>query len=296
MLPQTLGSDIEMELQLAPELPAILVDESGFEAMLLNLAINSRDAMTEGGTFSIRTGKVDSLAVKEVLPNTRIQNGAFVHIAVSDTGEGMSDEALEKAFEPFFTTKEKDKGTGLGLAMIYGFVKQSRGFVVLASEKGVGTTVHIYLPVMDEDEGVEGEGNQSDDTEGFSGEGRVILLVDDETELLKIAEAYLKDLGFEVHCATCGKEALELMDELEQIDLLLTDVVMPGGINGVALAREVTDRDAGVAVLYASGFPTGVIEENSKVVLDAPLLHKPYSLKALSRAMRDVLGQSKNKN
>lgn len=296
MLPQTLGSDIEMGLQLAPQLPAILVDESGFEAMLLNLAINSRDAMPQGGTFSICTGKADASAVQDVLPNTRVQSGDYVHIAVSDSGEGMSEEALEKAFEPFFTTKEKDKGTGLGLAMIYGFVKQSKGFVVLDSEKGVGTTVHIYLPVMDEEDAAEGEGPQSDDAEGISGEGRVILLVDDETELLKIAEAYLSDLGFEVHCATCGKEALELMDKLPRIDLLLTDVVMPGGINGVALAREVTDRDSSIAVLYASGFPTGVIEENSKVVLDAPLLHKPYSLKALSRAMRDVLGQCKNEN
>ena len=298
MLPQTLGSDIEMELQLAPELPAILVDESGFEAMLLNLAINSRDAMPEGGTFSVCTGAADSLAVEQVLPNTRIQKGDYVHIAVGDTGEGMSEEALEKAFEPFFTTKGKDKGTGLGLAMIYGFVKQSRGFVVLDSEKGVGTTVHIYLPVMDEneDDGAEGEGNLPDDAHGIRGEGRVILLVDDEVELLRIAEAYLQDLGFEVHSATCGKEALEILAKLERIDLLLTDVVMPGGMNGVALAREVLDRDSSIAVLYASGFPTGVIEENSKVVLDAPLLHKPYSLKALSRAMREVLEQCKTEN
>ncbi len=291
MLPQTLGSDIEMELHLTPDLPSILVDESGFEAMLLNLAINSRDAMPEGGTFAIQTGVVNSNAVAKELPGTRVQAGEYIHIVVSDTGEGMSEEALNKAFEPFFTTKEKDKGTGLGLAMIYGFVKQSRGFIVLDSEKGVGTSVNIYLPAMDESVDNGSDGKPSAEIVGLAGAGRVVLLVDDEVELLGIAEAYLRDLGFIVHSATSGKDALNKMVQLDRIDLLLTDVVMPGGMNGVALAREVTERDASVKVLYASGFPSGVIEENSRVVLDAPLLHKPYSLNALSNAIRDVLEQ-----
>lgn len=296
MLPQTLGSDIEMALQLTPELPPILVDESGFEAMLLNLAINSRDAMPGGGMFSIRTDIVDFAAVEKVLPGTRVQRESYIHIAVSDSGEGMTEEALSKAFEPFFTTKEKDKGTGLGLAMIYGFVKQSRGFIVLDSEKGAGTTVHIYLPAMDQQESLDIENKPAQTSAGFVGDGRVVLLVDDETELLGVAEAYLKDLGFVVHSATSGIEALEKMEHLERLDLLLTDVVMPGGMNGVALAREVIDRDPSVKVLYASGFPSGVIEENSKVVLDAPLLHKPYSLNALTTAMREVLEQEFDEN
>mgnify|MGYP000055668655 FL=1 len=296
MLPQTLGTDIEMKLDLTPDLPSILVDESGFEAMLLNLAINSRDAMPEGGTFTIRTGSVDHTAVEKVLPKTRVEKGDYVEIMVSDSGEGMSDDALSKAFEPFFTTKAKDKGTGLGLAMIYGFVKQSRGFIVLRSVLGIGTSVHIYLPVMDDSEHSAADAKQAGEESGIRGEGRVILLVDDETELLRIAEAYLQDLGFKVISATSGKEALEAMESLDRVDLLLTDVVMPGGMNGVALAREVTSRDPSIAVLYASGFPTGVIEENSKVILDAPLLHKPYSLNALSLAMCDVLEQANKRN
>ena len=292
MLPQTLGSDIEMELQLTPGLPSILVDESGFEAMLLNLAINSRDAMPQGGTFSIFTDRVDHGVVEKALPSTRIEKTEFIHILVRDTGEGMGEEALSKAFEPFFTTKEKDKGTGLGLAMIYGFVKQSRGFIVLDSSRGVGTSVHIYLPVMDAEQTDLVEGVQDGEHAGPVGDGRVALLVDDESELLQIAETYFRDLGFKVACASSGREALTVLEELGTIDLLFTDVVMPGGMNGVALAREVMERVPSVTVLYASGFPTGIIEENSKIVLDAPLLLKPYSLNALSKAIGEVLGHT----
>jgi len=291
MLPQTLGTDIEMELQLTPNLPLILVDESGFEGMLLNLAINSRDAMPGGGKFSIRTYLKDRRALEQVLPHTRIQDREFVHIMVKDSGAGMSEEALNRAFEPFFTTKEKGKGTGLGLAMIYGFVKQSRGFVFIDSKLGKGTTIHIYLPTSGDADLViqeeDGDGKQE-----LEGQGRTVLLVDDEVELLQVAEAYLEVLGFTVMSASSGQEALRQHESAERVDLLLTDVVMPGGMNGVALARALREKQPDLAVLYASGFPSGVIEENSGTTLDAPLIHKPYNLQALTSAIAEVLAKA----
>ncbi|GAB5499598.1 MAG: hypothetical protein PsegKO_19090 [Pseudohongiellaceae bacterium] len=288
MLPQTLGSDIEMELQLTPNLPLILVDESGFEGMLLNLAINSRDAMPDGGKFSIRTYLKDRRALEQVLPQTRIQDHEFVHIMVKDCGAGMSEEALNRAFEPFFTTKEKGKGTGLGLAMIYGFVKQSRGFVFIDSKQGKGTTIHIYLPIS-KDTDLVAEEFSGDSDQALEGQGRTVLLVDDEEELVQIAESFLEVLGFTVLTATSGQQALKQHAAADRVDLLLTDVVMPGGMNGVALARALRERQPDLPVLYVSGFPSGVIEENSGTTLDAPLLHKPYSLAALTRAIAEIL-------
>lgn len=289
MLPQTLGSDIEMELQLTPDLPPILVDESGFEGMLLNLAINSRDAMPQGGKFSVRTYMKDSTELEQVLPHTRITSTRFVHIMVKDSGEGMSEEALNRAFEPFFTTKEKGKGTGLGLAMIYGFVKQSKGFIVMDSKQGKGTSVHIYLPARDGAGELLDERHHADKSDVLDGRGRTVLLVDDEVELLNIAETYLEELGFNVVVAASGREALRKAEQMPSLDLLLSDVVMPGGMNGVLLAREIRALFPGVPVLYASGFPSGVIEENSRVVLDAPLIHKPYTLNSLISAIGDLL-------
>ncbi len=289
MLPQTLGSDIEMELQLTPELPNILVDESEFEGMLLNLAINSRDAMPEGGRFSIRSYLKDREALRKILPQTQIKNTRFVHIMVKDNGEGMSEEALNRAFEPFFTTKEKDKGTGLGLAMIYGFIKQSKGFIVLDSKLGKGTSVHIYLPVP-EQVAIDGADTRGGTPSAMpEGRGRLVLLVDDEYELLQIAEAYLEELGFRVATATSGQLALDKLATIEEPALLLTDVVMPGGMNGVALARHVREKYPTIPVLYASGYPSGIIEENAKTEMDAPLIHKPYTFSVLSQAISDVL-------
>lgn len=293
MLPQTLGTDIEMDLELTPSLPLILVDESGFEGMLLNLAINSRDAMPHGGKFSIRTYLKDRRALEQVLPQTRIKDREFVHIMVKDSGEGMSEEALNRAFEPFFTTKEKSKGTGLGLAMIYGFVKQSRGFIFIDSKQGKGTTVHIYLPTSG-DTSLAADESTGDGQQDLAGEGRTVLLVDDEVELLQVAENFLEDLGFTVLTATSGKEALDRFEAAPRVDLLLTDVVMPGGMNGVALVRALRERQPDLPILYASGFPSGVIEESSGATLDGPLLHKPYSLHALTNAIADVLQQAEN--
>lgn len=288
MLPQTLGSDIEMELKLSPNLPRILVDESGFEGMLLNLAINSRDAMPEGGKFSVRTYLKDRHTLETLIPHARVTDPEYVHIMVKDSGEGMSEEALNRAFEPFFTTKEKGKGTGLGLAMIYGFVKQSKGFVLLDSKLGKGTSVHIYLPVANIEDGMDVDGDHEIAHE-VKGQGKTVLVVDDESELLHIASAYLEDMGFNVITALSGTEALEKLDSIDQLDLLLTDVVMPGGLNGVSLVRQVRQRLPDLPVLYASGYPSGVIEENSKMTLDAPLIHKPYTLAVLTAAIAEVM-------
>ncbi len=281
MLPQTLGSDIEMILDLDDNLPLILLDESGFEALLLNLSINSRDAMPDGGTFTVQTSVKAKKDIQAALPHTIIRDSVYIHIAVSDTGTGMTPEALSRAFEPFFTTKEKGKGTGLGLAMIYGFVKQSYGYIVLDSSEGEGTTVHIYLPVDNDIGPMEAEPKPVLGDTSIDGKSFTVLVVDDEEELLSIAEAYLQDIGLHVLIAHSGIEALQVLDKNPDIDLLVTDVVMPGGISGPALAAKIRQKLPSVKILYASGFPSGVLEESAGTMLDAPLINKPYTRELL---------------
>lgn len=292
MLPQTLGSDVEMDLQLEADLPPILVDESGFEGMLLNLAINSRDAMPRGGRFVISTGVKSREDIAEVLPQTTVREKGYVHIAVSDTGSGMSEEALNRAFEPFFTTKEKGKGTGLGLAMIYGFVKQSHGYIVIDSRLGAGTTVNVYLPAGDDVGITQSELRSNKVLPLLDDRSATILVVDDEEELLEIAEAYLVDMGFQVVTAATGAEALQIVAANHRIDLLVTDVVMPGGLNGPGLAERVRQSLPDIQVIYASGFPSGVIKENAGVELDAPLVNKPYTRESLGAVVMQVLMQA----
>ncbi|MDA1372865.1 MAG: PAS domain-containing protein [Proteobacteria bacterium] len=291
MLPATLGPDIEMSFEFMEDLPPILVDASGLEGMLLNLAINSRDAMPAGGQFSIVTNVKTRDDIVELMPNVIIKNAKFVHILVSDNGTGMSQDTLNRAFEPFFSTKDKTKGTGLGLAMIYGFVKQSRGFIILNSELGAGTSIDIFLPV---DEQVNVQLQQKTKKErvaSVANESTLVLVVDDEPDLLEVAVAYLQDLGCQVLSASGGNEGLGVLAENPEVDILLTDIVMPGGMNGVAFANEVRSKHPDIKVIYTSGFPSGVIEETANANLDAPLVSKPYNREDLGNMVNQVLEQ-----
>lgn len=289
ILPHTLGPDIEMKYDLNANVPDVLVDQSGLENVFLNLAINSRDAMTNGGKFYLTTdvlhlSKENALAMQEDM-----HAGTYVQISVTDTGEGMSKETLGRVFEPFFTTKERGKGTGLGLSMIYGFVKQSEGSIRMYSEPGVGTTLDIFLPVTLE----KAVKKQSETTELAKEESRFdgvkVLAVDDEYDLLEVACAYLEDMGFEVIAATNGEQAMKSIENNPDIELLLTDIVMPGGMNGTELSKRVIKKLPNIKILYMSGFPSGVIADKSGTDLDAPLLTKPYSLDELSSALEDLL-------
>lgn len=290
MLPQTLGADIELSLNLEDELSPILVDKSGVESMFLNLAINARDAMPQGGKFIISTSDTPKTTIEQALPNTLVPEEIYVNITVQDTGTGMSEEALNRAFEPFFTTKSKGKGTGLGLAMIYGFVKQSHGYIVVDSLEGTGTTINVYLPAQADIDTPEQNEVKQISVQTSSIEHHTVLVVDDEIELLEIAKAYLEDMGLTVLTAASGKEALETLNDHSEIELLLTDVVMPG-MTGPMLVEQVRMLRPEVAILYASGFPSGTIAENSGTQLDALLIHKPYTRDTLNQMVLEALSR-----
>lgn len=289
ILPRTLGPDIEMSYNVNEDIPDVLVDQSGLENVFLNLAINSRDAMPNGGKFYITTDVLNLTRDNALALQDDMEPGTYVQVSITDTGEGMTQETLGRVFEPFFTTKERGKGTGLGLAMIYGFVKQSEGNLRMYSEPGVGTTLDMFLPISEKKarkkvtETIEAE----DLTDRFA--PLKVLVVDDEYDLLEVASTYLEDLGFQVVAATNGEQAMLSIDNNPDIDLLATDIVMPGGMNGTELSKKAKQKLPNIKVLYMSGFPSGVIEDKSGADLDAPLLIKPYTLHGLATALDSLL-------
>jgi CheY-like chemotaxis protein len=288
MLPRTLGPDIQIATQLAADVPPAQIDPTGLENALLNLAINARDAMPGGGTLTFATKLVVLDATYPPVKAGEIRAGTYVWLAVSDTGQGMSRAILDKVFEPFFTTKSRDKGTGLGLAMVYGFVKQSSGHIRIYSEPGHGTSVHLYLPVAEQ-----GTTAASDTTASrvtASGRGTV-LVVDDEVDLLEVAVTYLEEMGFTALSAVDGPSALEVSARTPELDLLLTDVVLPGGMHGVALAQQMRQQHPEVTVIYASGFPSSALIERRQLQVDGPLVNKPYRKEQLAAVVHQALAR-----
>jgi len=287
ILPRTLGPDIEVVTKLAPSLPPVLVDRSGLENALLNLAVNARDAMPDGGRLYMRSETTHLDQGYVGVQNKEIPPGPYVRISVTDTGCGMTPDTVSRMFEPFFTTKDRGKGTGLGLAMIYGFTKQSHGHIRVYSELGEGTTVNIYAPAM---EGViESAGPIGKPAVNGLGGAETVLVVDDEVELLEIAVTYLEELGYKVHAAADAQHALDVLSTHSRIDLLLTDIIMPGGMNGVALAKAARTRLPTIRILYTSGFPSDALAEKSGLEIDAPIVTKPYRKDELAQRIRDTL-------
>lgn len=289
MLPRTLGPDIEMSYDIKSDMPHVLVDRSGLENVILNLAINSAHAMPDGGKFSISSKVLHLTQANPIVEHETMSPGLYVQTSLTDTGTGMTQETLSRAFEPFFSTKERDKGTGLGLAMVYGFAKQSGGSVQISSEVGKGTTIDIFLPATQELR-KETQQRARPTSIGLHNEapGKV-LIVDDECDLLEVTSSYMEELGFNVISASDGNLALKLLERNPDIEFLLTDIVMPGGINGVSLAKKVRKRLPNIKILYMSGFPSGVIADKSGIELDAPLITKPFSFEELVTAMDEVI-------
>lgn len=274
MAARALGPEINIVTNLDSSIPPVFVDAAGLDNVLLNLAVNARDAMPQGGSLTIST-KLSELEESYLLVQSgELKPGRYACIRVSDTGHGMARETLERAFEPFFTTKPRGKGTGLGLAMVYGFIKQSGGNVRIYSEPGIGTTVSLYLPFAN--------GSPASARAGVSIKGMqakpdgTVLVVDDEVDLLEIAVVYLEDMGYKVFHATDGPRALEIIAREPGIDLLVTDVIMPGGMNGVELANKVRQLKPGVKIVYSSGFASDRLAERSGKRIDGPLMYKPY--------------------
>jgi CheY-like chemotaxis protein len=281
MLRRTLGGTAEVATALAPDLWPALVDPHQFELVILNLAINARDAMPLGGRVVIETRAIKASELEASLDLTP---GDYLRVAVCDTGTGMSEDVLARAFEPFFTTKEVGKGSGLGLAQVYGFARQSGGGVRIRSAVGKGTTVEIYLP--------RSFGKPEAPAESAGGEqpgaaGRAtILVVDDQEDVREVAAGQLEALGYRVVQATSGETALDLLKGRAGVDLLMADYAMPG-MSGTELARSALASRPDLPVLLVTGYADTTPMEGE--VPHARLLKKPYRMAELSAAIDDLL-------
>ena len=269
------NSSVRFDLDLAPQLRPVLVDAARFEAALLNLVVNSRDAMPEGGELIVSTTDVD-LADHAV---GRLPAGPYVQVSVRDTGAGMPPDVAARAFEPFFTTKAVGKGTGLGLSQVYGFFAQSGGDIVLDTRPGQGTTVTAYLPAIAGDTPADTDGNGDSNVE-------TVLLVDDEPDVMDAAAELLRSIGYSVITASNGPDALELLRRRNDIDILFTDVVMPQGMSGIELARLTLDIAPGVKVVLASGYPLPALKNDFDDLDQFAFINKPYRLADLARKLR----------
>ncbi|HJR23570.1 MAG TPA: PAS domain S-box protein [Dongiaceae bacterium] len=284
LLRRTLGEHVEIELRLASDLWPALADSGQVENSLLNLAINARDAMPEGGKLTIETGNVH-LDDDYASNNAEVAPGDYVMMAVTDTGTGMPDDVLAHVFEPFFTTKEVGKGTGLGLSMIYGFAKQSGGHAKIYSEVGHGTTVRLYLPRLT----TESKPEAAAAAPPRKGGGETILVVEDNPDVRRLVVRQLRDLGYEVIEAANGPQALQILDGGGSIDLLFTDVVMPGGMTGRQLAEAAKTRRPDLKTLFTSGYTEDSILRLGKLDPGVRLLSKPYRKHELATRVREAL-------
>jgi len=285
LLRRTLGQTTQVDIVLSPNLPTVMADPGQFENVLLNLAINARDAMPRGGRLTIRTGTAKMGAA--ALGTDAIAPGDYATVAVTDTGVGMTPEVRRRAFEPFFTTKEVGKGSGLGLSMVYGFVKQSGGHIQLQSEAGKGTTVLVYLPVRPDAE-VAADGDVKSGARRHAA-GEAILVVEDDPRVRRVSIRRLKELGYRVHEAASAAEAVAMIEQGLPIDLVFSDVVMPGGMSGIDLARVLRQRFPALKVLLTSGFadPDAVQETLDRT--GAGWLGKPYSTNQLRAKLDELL-------
>ena len=287
LLRRSIGEDVTLTTNLAPRLWTVRADPSEIENAVLNLAINARDAMPKGGTVVIETAEC-SIDDDEIGTGAKLPAGDYVRIAVSDTGVGMTHDVLSRAFEPFFTTKPAGKGTGLGLSTIYGFVQQSGGTVTAYSEVGRGTTINIYLPrVID---GTKAAKQKRQDDVPIAVSGERVLLVEDRADVRDATRARLEQLGYGVVEAESGAEAIELLRASNQnVNIVFSDVVMPGGMSGFDVARWVQSNKPGLKVLLTSGFSEQVASALDGALPDVKVLRKPYSRIELARALRDAL-------
>ena len=283
LLNRALGELIEIRMVKDPGLRLALVDAAQLESAILNLCINARDAMPQGGRLTIETANV-MIAGQGQEPQLDLEAGAYVRIAIADQGGGMDPTTMSQAFEPFFTTKEVGKGSGLGLSMVFGFAKQSHGHVKLESEVGRGTTVSLYLPQASQSH----ELSQEDDGESDGGgQGERILLVEDNEDVRNNVREMLLDLGYHVTCAGTGAEALDLLKAHARFDLLFTDLLMPGQLGGRQLAEEARAISPQLHVLLTTGYSDDTATTSGT---DFPLLKKPYHRAELAALLRKVLG------
>jgi len=296
MLQRTLGELTEIETSLAPELRHVEIDSNQLEIALLNLAVNARDAMPDGGKLCIQTSNIDLRGDGHASAPT-LPPGEYVLIDVRDTGTGMTPEVLARAFEPFFTTKSVGHGTGLGLSQVYGFVRQSGGQVRISSTDGAGTTVRIYLPAAAPDAEVPDDEQQSEPPALARRE--TILVVEDDADVRAFTIETVRELGYDVLEARDGNSALNVLRQTPEgnIDLLFSDVVLPGGINGQQLAQQALVLHPRLKVLFATGYARDVIVHHGRLDPGVQLITKPFAFEDLAARLRGVLdGQDSSRH
>jgi signal transduction histidine kinase/CheY-like chemotaxis protein len=285
LLRRLIGEDIELVTILEPPIASVRVDPSQFEQVIVNLAVNARDAMPEGGRLTVETRNV-TLDEHFVARHPGAAQGKYIELAVTDTGVGMDRETLGRLFEPFFTTKPTGQGTGLGLAICYGIVRQAGGYIWAYSEPGRGTTFKIYLPRVEE---TPVPVSSAAEPGPAAGGRETILLVEDESQIRELAARALRSLGYTVITATNGEEAVGVARaRLDDIDLLVTDMVLPLR-GGREVAARLRDKRPGLRVLYMSGYTQGVLPEKDLIEADSLFLAKPFTLSELSRRVRELL-------
>jgi PAS domain S-box-containing protein len=286
LIPRLLGEDVDLVVRTSSDLGAIRADASQMEQVIMNLAVNARDAMPGGGRLVIETSNTE---LDRSYANARpvVTPGPYILLAVSDTGTGMDQETQARIFEPFFTTKEQGKGTGLGLSTVYGVVKQSGGFIWVYSEVGKGTSFKIYLPRVDQP--IDSAGKVATYAEAPRGT-ETVLLAEDEADVRELAREFLVAAGYTVIEARNGQEALKLAAEhSEEIDLLVSDLVMPG-MTGQQLAALLQQQDSGLRVIFMSGYSEHAAAEAAQAGSSVRILTKPFNRMALLRTIREVLG------
>jgi PAS domain S-box-containing protein len=285
MLRRTLGEHIRLSTSLAADAWSTRADPDQFQSAIVNMAVNARDAMPKGGKLVIETR--NTLLEPGELEQQDVQPGDYVRLTISDTGDGMPPEVRDRVFEPFFTTKEKGRGTGLGLAMVYGFVKQSGGHVTIYSEPGLGTTLNLYFP-RSADTAMQ-EGTAAGDGDAVTDARQTILVVEDDARVRNLTIKRLKLIGHNVLEASDGPSALEVLKRGEPVDLVFTDLIMPGGLSGRDVALRAREIRPGIKVLLTSGYAEELVRGAELQRENLKVLRKPYRQADLVAALRDVL-------
>jgi signal transduction histidine kinase/CheY-like chemotaxis protein len=290
LLRSTLGEHIEVHMKLAGDASHALIDPSQLTSAILNLALNARDAMPNGGELVIETGNV-ILDDSHIGTDNDVIAGNYVMVAVTDSGHGIPASILGNVFEPFFTTKEVDKGSGLGLSMVYGFVKQSNGHIRIYSEEGHGTTIRIYMPQAIYTPQAKGVAVLAEPVRTLPLEGghETILVVEDDSRVRALVVGQIRSLGYVAVTAANAADALTVIDSPGEIDLLFTDMIMPGAINGRQLADKALQRRASLKVLFTSGYSNAAIIHHGHLDAGVLLLAKPYHKSDLARMIRTAL-------
>jgi len=289
MLRRTLGASFQIKTDFAEELDDVMVDPVQVQSALLNLALNARDAMGERGELMISIANV-SIDDAYMAQETDIDVGDYVRLSVSDNGAGMTQEAQKRAFEPFYTTKTETGGTGLGLAMVYGFVRQSGGHITLYSELGLGTSFGIYFPAVSDDEDTDQIDNPSPPEAATSpGRKQTVLIVEDNVRVRKLSVDRIRDLGFSTKEAISGDEAYALLKGGLQVDVVFSDLVMPGTMNGYDLASRVVAEFPHLKVLLTSGYASDVVTSSLAHDNHYSVLHKPYRQSELGARLQALL-------